>query len=154
GFIGLQVHGISSNPEIGNKQEGKKVYFKNLKLETKNLKPRPFPKDIYVVNLKTNNLSAQEKSSGYQLLFDGKTTNGWVGAYKTSFPEKGWKVENEVLSVLASDGGESTNGGDIVTKKQYSAFDLSFEFKLTEGANSGVKYFVTLTEKNKGSAIG
>jgi hypothetical protein len=55
---------------------------------------------------------------------------------------------------VKSDGAESTNGGDIVTVKQYGAFEMKFDFKLTEGANSGVKYFVTLTEGNKGSAIG
>ncbi|KKX51057.1 family 16 glycoside hydrolase [Sphingobacterium sp. IITKGP-BTPF85] len=42
--------------------------------------------------------------------------------------------------VLKSNGGESTNGGDIVTKDKYKVFDLSFEFKLSPGANSGVKY--------------
>ncbi|RYG06856.1 MAG: DUF1080 domain-containing protein, partial [Chitinophagaceae bacterium] len=82
------------------------------------------------------------------------TNNGWLGAYKNAFPAKGWTIENGLLSVLPSGGGESTNGGDIVSKEQFSAFDLSFEFKLTEGANSGVKYFVTLSENNKGSAIG
>jgi len=59
-----------------------------------------------------------------------------------------------VLSVLASTGGESTNGGDIVTTKEYGAFMLQFDFKLSEGANSGVKYFVTEKENNSGSAIG
>jgi hypothetical protein len=56
--------------------------------------------------------------------------------------------------VLSSNGKESTNGGDIVTQQEFSAFDLSFDFKLTKGANSGFKYFVTLSEKNSGSAIG
>jgi hypothetical protein len=56
--------------------------------------------------------------------------------------------------VLSSEGKEATNGGDIVSSEQFAAFDLSFEFRLTPGANSGVKYFVTLDEDSKGSAIG
>lgn len=150
GFIGLQVHGIGSKKEL----EGKKVYFKNIFIQTENLKPQAFPKTNYVVNLTPNALSAQEKNNGYKLLFDGKTTTGWTGAKANEFPKKGWDISNGMLSVLPSDGAESTNGGDIVTNEQFSAFDLSFEFKLTEGANSGVKYFVTLAEKTAGSAIG
>ena len=59
-----------------------------------------------------------------------------------------------MISVVKSTGGESTNGGDIVTVDEFGAFDLQFEFKLTEGANSGVKYFVTEKEQSSGSAIG
>jgi hypothetical protein len=99
-------------------------------------------------------LSDWEKSKGYELLFDGNTSNGWKGAYKPGFPEKGWVINNGILTVLSSAGKESANGGDIVTIEEFSAFDLTFDFKLTEGGNSGVKYFVTLSEKNSGSAIG
>ncbi|HEX5024830.1 MAG TPA: DUF1080 domain-containing protein, partial [Agriterribacter sp.] len=91
---------------------------------------------------------------GWKLLFDGVSSAGWQGAKTGSFPEKGWRIADGNITVLASNGGESTNGGDIVTKDLYSAFDLSFEFKLTTGGNSGVKYFVTLSENNTGSAIG
>lgn len=150
GFIGLQVHGIGNNLE----NEGKKVYFKNIMIQTEGLKSKALPKGIYTVNLTPNNLSAYEKSDGYKLLFDGKTSNGWVGAHQSVFPAKGWKIENDVISVEPSTGDESTNGGDIVTEAEYATFDLSFEFKLTPGANSGLKYFVTLNEKNSGSAIG
>ena len=101
-----------------------------------------------------NELTDQEKSEGWQLLFDGKTTKGWRGAHKDAFPEYGWKVDNGMLIVLSSDGSESTNGGDIVTDGEYSAFELSVDFKITEGANSGIKYFVTEQEKQKGSAYG
>ncbi|HMR91884.1 MAG TPA: DUF1080 domain-containing protein, partial [Chitinophagaceae bacterium] len=111
-------------------------------------------KPVYTVNTIPNFLSPQEKKDGWKLLFDGHTSNGWKGAYKSGFPEKGWAIQNGLLSVAPSDGGESTNGGDIVTIDKFSTFDLSFDFKLTAGANSGVKYFVTLSENNTGSAIG
>jgi hypothetical protein len=109
---------------------------------------------MYQVNLMTNSLSNFERKQGFKLLFDGVSTTGWKGAYKPGFPEKGWQVKDGLLTVLGSEGKEAANGGDIVTLEQFSAFDLSFDFKITTGANSGVKYFVTLTEKNEGSAIG
>jgi hypothetical protein len=150
GFIGLQVHSIGDNLD----NDGKKVYFKNITIQTENLKAKTFPKGIYTVNLTPNTLSEYEKSEGYKLLFDGKTNNGWIGANKTEFPAKGWKIGDGMISVEPAGGSESTNGGDIITKEEYAAFDMSFEFRLTHGANSGVKYFVTLNEKSKGSAIG
>ena len=60
-----------------------------------------------------------------------------------------------MLKVLKSGGAESANGGDIVTTRTYRDFILSVDFKITEGANSGIKYFVDPTEnKGEGSAIG
>ncbi|HSB92181.1 MAG TPA: DUF1080 domain-containing protein [Flavitalea sp.] len=148
GFIALQVHSISDP-----KNAGKHIYWKNIKIKTLDapITDKELP---YIVNLNQNSVSDWEKSKGYQLLFDGKSTTGWKGAYKPGFPEKGWEVKDGTLTVLSSAGKESANGGDIVTIEEYSAFDLSFDFKLTEGGNSGVKYFVTLTENNTGSAIG
>ncbi|MET4137983.1 DUF1080 domain-containing protein [Pedobacter sp. UYP1] len=148
GFIALQVHAIGKDD-----QPGKQIHWRNIRIQTDQLKPSKAD-DIYVVNLVPNTLSPQEKAEGYSLLWDGKTNKGWRGAYKTTFPESGWIIKDGELSVQKSNGAESTNGGDIVTEKQYGTFELKFDFKLTEGANSGVKYFVTLTEGNKGSAIG
>jgi hypothetical protein len=148
GFIALQVHSIGRKED-----EGKQIRWRNIRIQTSNLQPTPENK-IFVVNLLSNNVSEQEKKNGVQLLWDGKTSNGWKGAYKNTFPEKGWEIKDGVLSVQRSGGGESTNGGDIVTQNQYSAYILQFDFKLTEGANSGVKYFVTESENNTGSAIG
>ena len=150
GVIALQVHSIGKNEQFA----GEKIWWKNIRIKTSGLVPSPFPTSIYVVNTIPNNLSAAEKKAGVKLLFDGSTSKGWVGAYKTSFPEKGWVIKDGTISILKSNGAESANGGDIVTTEQFSAFDLSFEFKLTPGANSGVKYFVALAEANKGSAIG
>ena len=102
-----------------------------------------------------NTLTPAEKKAGWQLLFDGKTTKGWRGAHKDAFPGQGWKIENGELIVLQSNGAESNNGGDIVTVNEYGNFELTLEAKLTEGANSGVKYFVTEKEPpHPGSAIG
>ena len=148
GFIALQVHAIGKQEKAG-----KQIRWRNIRIQTRNLKPTPYD-NTFVVNLLPNTLSDQEKKNHVVLLFDGKTTNGWRGAYKDKFPEKGWEVKDGTLNVLGSNGKESTNGGDIITTKEYSAFVLQFEFKITEGANSGVKYFVTEKENNTGSAIG
>ncbi|MBI1341363.1 MAG: DUF1080 domain-containing protein [Terrimonas sp.] len=150
GFIALQVHSIGNNEKAVNE----KIFWKNIRIRTDDIQSSPHIPGTYVVNNIPNTLSEAETADGWKLLFDGKTPNGWMGAYKDHFPEKGWEIKDGLLSVLPSGGAESTNGGDIVTNDQYSAFDLSFEFRLTPGANSGVKYFVTLNEKNTGSAIG
>lgn len=149
GFIALQVHSIGS-PEFA----GRKIYWRNIRIREGVDKSLAFPSTVFVRNMIPNRLSRQEKEQGWKLLFDGVSTKGWRGAYKPGFPKKGWTVADGTLNVLASTGGESTNGGDIVTTEQFGSFDLTFDFKLTHGANSGVKYFVTLTEKNSGSAIG
>ena len=73
-----------------------------------------------------NTLSPQEEKAGWKLLWDGKTTNGWRGAKLDAFPDKGWKIEDGVLKVLAADGGESSNGGDIVTTDTYDSFILTW----------------------------
>jgi hypothetical protein len=149
GFIGLQVHAIS---EAG--QAGKKIFFKNIQIKTSKPTPQPFAEDAYVVNLEPNSISDFEAHGGWKLLFDGKSSKGWRSASSMAFPAKGWKVADGMISVIGSAGGEATNGGDIITTDQYKAFDMSFEFRMSTGANSGVKYFVTLSEKTTGSAIG
>ena len=102
-----------------------------------------------------NVLTAKEKSDGWRLLFDGKTMNGWRGAYMDSLPKKGWEVKDGMLIVRESGGGEAAFGGDIVTIQEFSSFELKVDFKLTEGANSGIKYFVIEQQpKTPGSAIG
>ncbi|WP_295200941.1 DUF1080 domain-containing protein [Sediminibacterium sp.] len=148
GFIALQVHSIGKQEEAG-----KQIRWRNIRIKTSNLQGAATDK-VFVANFIPNNVSEQEKQNGVQLLFDGVSTKGWRGAHKKIFPEKGWEVKEGILRVLPAAGGESVNGGDIVTEKEYGAFVFQFEFKMTEGANSGVKYFVTESEKNMGSAIG
>jgi hypothetical protein len=148
GFIALQVHAVSKPEDVG-----KKIRFRNIRIQTENPKLSPFD-NIYVANLIPNTVSEQEKLNGVTLLWDGKTSSGWRGANKDKFPEKGWEIKDGLLSVKKSEGAESQNGGDIVTEKEFGPMDLQFEFRLTEGANSGVKYFVTEKENTQGSAIG
>ena len=107
-------------------------------------------------NAQLNTLTAKEKSEGWQLLFDGKTSKGWRSANSNTFltGANGWLIKDGVITIQATNGAESQNAGDIVTINEYGAFELSFDFKLTRGANSGVKYFVTLKENSGASAIG
>ncbi|MGC8990192.1 MAG: 3-keto-disaccharide hydrolase, partial [Verrucomicrobiia bacterium] len=73
----------------------------------------------------------------WRLLFDGKTTAGWRGFKQSGFPSKGWIIEDGCLKHCLHGGG-----GDIVTEETFDEFDLEFEWKLSPGSNSGVKYFV------------
>ncbi|MBN2163144.1 MAG: DUF1080 domain-containing protein [Pontiellaceae bacterium] len=152
GFFGLQVHAVDKE---GNPP--KTARWRNIRIKTENIAPSPAPEEQYIRNLIDNNLSEAEKNQGWIQLFDGTTSAGWRGAHKDYFPKGGWKIENGMMTVLESGGGESVNGGDIVTKDEYSAFEFDLEFKPTTGANSGIKYFVTegyLKEGERRSAIG
>ena len=111
-----------------------------------------------------NTLTEQEKSAGWQLLWDGKTTEGWRSVKSEEFPKSGWTIRDGVLTVHENGGEESAAGGDIITRKRYANFELTAEFKITPGANSGIKIFVqpnlspidkkTGKPTGKGSAIG
>lgn len=139
GIIALQVHAIGNKDE-----EGKTVSWKNLRICTTDLEKNRTPdsKSAPEVNAITNTISPDEAKDGWVLLWDGETTKGWRGAKLNEFPEKGWSIKDGILKVEKSTGGESTNGGDIVTNKKYKNFILKTDFKITKGANSGIKYFV------------
>ncbi len=150
GFIGLQVHGIGFNKE----KEGTQVTWKNIKIITENVDKYSQKINLNPIITK-NNLIGKEAEEGWKMLWDGKTTQGWKGAKLDDFPESGWEIKDGVLSVLASGGGESEAGGDIVTTELYSDFELKLDFKITEAANSGIKYYVdTEINKGAGSSIG
>ncbi len=144
GFIALQVHAI------GDQQfEGKTVCWKNLRICTTDVEKylTPESKAAPEVNRIPNTLSPVEMNEGWKLLWDGKTTLGWRGATLSQFPDKGWVVEDGLLKVV-KDG----KGGDIVTTKKYKNFILRVEFKITEAANSGIKYFINADPDNKSRA--
>ncbi|MCV9386681.1 3-keto-disaccharide hydrolase [Reichenbachiella ulvae] len=153
GFIGLQVHSIGKKKEI----EGRQVRFRNIKICTANLEQNRMSIENTIVqkSFLTNQLTPREKAEGWELLWDGNTTDGWRGAKLDKFPEEGWSIEDGMLIVADAGGEESENGGDIVTIKEYSNFELEVDFRFTEGANSGIKYFVdTELNQGKGSSIG
>jgi len=117
------------------------------------MKPVPFG---------ANQLTAKEKAEGYKLLFDGKNLPAdlWMGAKDEwkdgeKFPTRGWFVKDGCLTMrpvngitpertwfpLPPEDAKQGGGGDIVTRRKYSDFAFKFDFRLTKGANSGVKYF-------------
>lgn len=152
GFIALQVHSIDNK-----EQAGKEIRWRNLRIMTDDLAANSMKNDPQVseISYLTNQLTEQEKRTGWRLLWDGKTSKGWRGAKLDQFPKEGWQIKDGVLTVLATDGGESTGPGDIVSEELFSDFELELEFKITEGANSGIKYFVQPDlNKGEGSAIG
>ncbi|WP_298533528.1 DUF1080 domain-containing protein [uncultured Algibacter sp.] len=150
GFIGLQVHGIGND----RNKAGKTIKWRNILL-TEISANYTFETTVPVISFLRNELTEYEKLNGWKMLWDGETPDGWRGAKMDKFPSKGWTITDGVLTVHASGGAESEHGGDIVTTKPYENFILELDFKFTEGANSGIKYFVdTSLNKGKGSAIG
>jgi hypothetical protein len=153
GFFGLQVHAIGKDESSA----GRTVRWRNLRVATKDLERyRTAPgTGTPQFNYIPNTLSAREQADGWALLWDGRTTAGWRSAKTPAFPAGGWEIKDGVLSVIESGGRESAAGGDIITTDKYGDFELTVEFMITEGANSGIKYFVDPElNKGEGSAIG
>ena len=148
GFIALQVHGIGKE----GAKAGKTIHFKNIRILTKDLEANrtPMDKSVREVSYLNNALTANEKENGWKLLWDGKSTEGWRGAGLSTFPEKGWTIGDGMLS---PNKGNNKGGGDIVTLKKYRNFILEADFKITEGANSGIKYFIQ-SEPGKKNTVG
>jgi hypothetical protein len=96
-------------------------------------------------NAEPNTLTAQEKANGWQLLWDGKTSDGWHSPSSDRFPSRSWSIADGVLTVdagVTNANAEAGAGGDIITHERYSNFELSVDFKITPGCNSGIKIFV------------
>jgi 3-keto-disaccharide hydrolase len=89
-----------------------------------------------------NQLTAAEKKAGWILLFDGKSLNGWRGYKKTDTAGTRWQVEDGLLTVNPGNGSDTRGALDIITAVQFDRFDLTWEWRIAEGGNSGLKYFV------------
>lgn len=146
GFIALQVHQIKREEQVGLT-----VQWKSIRIATENLQEvvwkggEEAPEVSYLVN----KLSENEIRKGWRLLWDGKTTAGWRLANYDKFPAVGWAVQDGVLKVLGTKKDSLVKSGDIITDKEFSNFELEMDFKLTTGANSGLKYFVVEDRKKR-----
>ena len=152
GYIALQVHAVYDEESVG-----KAISWKDIRIMTENLEYEISPETgIVQKNCIPNTISEREAAEGWALLWDGRTTEGWHSHKAPEFPSKGWHIEDGMLVVEKADGAESGNGGDIISDRKYHNFELTFDFRLTEGANSGVKYFVNPDVNNamSGSSIG
>jgi hypothetical protein len=87
-----------------------------------------------------NTLTAEEEAAGWELLFDGVSTDGWRGYGREDFPTAAWNVEAGELVNLSTSGEMA--GGDIVTTGEFTDFELVFDFKVGPEGNSGVFYRV------------
>lgn len=98
-----------------------------------------------------NTLSESEKSAGWELLFDGETSQGWRGFKKEAFPAEGWHVQDGNLMVEYTGTGEKGFAGDIITVQEFENFELTIDWKISPGGNSGILFYVTESEKYEAS---
>jgi hypothetical protein len=103
----------------------------------------------FIVALALAPLGAQ--GDGFKPLFDGKSLDGWRGYKKADASETRWKVENGLVTIPENDGKDTRGQRDIITTGTYDQFDLRWEWKVAQGGNSGLKYFVL---EDEASAIG
>jgi hypothetical protein len=91
----------------------------------------------------TNALSDQEKSDGWQLLFDGQTTKGWH-KYGGAPVGAAWKIADGTiyLDTSSKKDWQTANGGDIVTDEEFENFDLKLNWKISPAGNSGTMFYV------------
>ncbi|HKQ80348.1 MAG TPA: DUF1080 domain-containing protein [Blastocatellia bacterium] len=89
-----------------------------------------------------NQLTKAEKAAGWRSLFDGATFNGWRGFHSDKIPA-GWAIEDGCIKKMPAEGELGRAGGDLITVDQFDNFEFSVEWKLSKGANSGIKYLIS-----------
>ncbi len=102
-----------------------------------------------------NQLTAAERAAGWRLLFDGTSFHGWRGLGYKGIPAHHWTIVDGMIrkvpnhDVPRQADGQPRVGGDLMTNSTYGDFEVAFDWKVTPGANSGVKYNVSeeLSEK-------
>jgi Domain of Unknown Function (DUF1080) len=98
-----------------------------------------------------NTLTPAEQKAGWVLLFDGKTLDGWRGYKGTDATGTRWAVKDGLLGLPSGDSKDTRGRRDIITTGTYEQFELSWQWRVSEGGNSGLKYFVL---EDQDSAIG
>jgi hypothetical protein len=88
---------------------------------------------------------------GFKPLFDGKTLNGWRGYKKPDAAGTRWKVEDGLVTIPSTKEGDTKGQRDLITDATYDQFDVRWDWKISQGGNSGLKYFVL---EDQPSAIG
>ncbi|MEP6764466.1 MAG: DUF1080 domain-containing protein [Gemmatimonadaceae bacterium] len=114
---------------------------------------------VSIAGAQPNQLTSAEKTAGWRMLFDGKTFAGWRGLGYDSVPSAHWRIKDGTIMKIASGNvpkiadGQPASGGDLMSIDTYENFELSWEFKLTPKANTGVKYNVSeeFSLKNAGN---
>ncbi|MDF1842837.1 MAG: DUF1080 domain-containing protein [Rubripirellula sp.] len=91
-----------------------------------------------IAEVAVNSLTQSEEKSGWRVLFDGKTTDGWRNYKKTEVSD-GWQIADGALTRV------SKGAGDLITDEQFDNFELSLEYKISKGGNSGVMFHVLET---------
>jgi len=95
-------------------------------------------KDGKKAKLEEMETAAEEE---WTILFDGTSTESFRGYCKEEFPAEGWEIVDGTLHCIGSGKGEAGGqGGDIITKQKFGNFELSLEWKISEGGNSGIFY--------------
>jgi len=105
-------------------------------------------KNYFLLSDTLPGLNRNKKTNGWEVLFDGKNTDKWKAKDRDSFPSDGWIIEDGTLFL------NKKGSGDIITREKFSDFELMLDFKLTYGANSGIKYFVgEIVNKQTGKIV-
>jgi inosose dehydratase len=98
-----------------------------------------------------NQLTDAERRAGWSLLFDGRTLDGWRGYNRADAAATRWKTEGGLLTVDPADGNDTRGALDLITQETFDSFELSVEWRISPGGNSGIKYFVL---EDRDAAIG
>jgi hypothetical protein len=98
-----------------------------------------------------NQLTAKERKAGWELLFDGKTVDKWRGYKKADMAGLRWTAADGCLALPQNDGRDTRGALDIVSTKQFGSFELTWEWRISPGGNSGLKYLVS---EDKEAALG